>query len=187
MGTLAKNHKIDDILYHPSNLVKIYELIGRKRQFKCMEQCLGKEMSIKDEWIKIIGVLSFELKLKEKALLLDKTKPENEVHKGTTDDIKRKSYAINETSSEAKKCAFCDIGHVATITRKGKIIVNYFACPKFAKMNPQERLNKLKRIGFCFQCLSPGLKKGHNGFCFSKFNCPDDSRKRFDCGYHVLM
>ena len=75
LGTLAKNHKIDDILYHPSDLVKIYELIGRKRQFKCMEQCLGKEMSIKDEWIKIIGVLSFELKLKEKALLLDKTKP----------------------------------------------------------------------------------------------------------------
>ena len=134
------------------------------------------------------GVLSFELKLKEKALLLDKTKPENEVLKGTTDNIKRKSYAVNETSSEAKKCTFCDdIGHVATITRKGKIIVNYFACLKFAKMNPQERLNELKRKGFCFQCLSPGLKKGHNGFCFSKFNCPDDSHKRFDCGYHVLI
>ena len=101
------------------------------------------------------GVLSFELKLKEKALLLDKTKPENEVLKGTTDNIKRKSYAVNETSSEAKKCTFCDdIGHAATITRKGKIIVNYFACLKFAKMNPQERLNELKRKGFCFQCLS---------------------------------
>ena len=39
-----------------------------------MEQCLGKEMSNKDE---IISVLNFELKLKEKVLLLEKTEPKD--------------------------------------------------------------------------------------------------------------
>ena len=129
-----------------------------------MEHCLGKEMSNKDEWIKIISVLSFELKLKEKVLLLEKSKPkDNEELKRRTDDVKRNSYVINETPSKAIKCRHCDdIGQVPTITRKGKIIVNHFACPKFAKMNPQETLNELKRKGFCFQYVSPGLEEKHN-------------------------
>ena len=39
----------------------------------------------------------------------------------------------------------------------------------------------------CFQCLNPGFKKGHNGLCFNKFNCPHTSHKKFDVGYHVLL
>ena len=68
LATLAKKHNIEETLFHPSNLVKIYDIIGRKRQFKCMKQCIVKEIPIKDEWENIITNLNFELKLKEKAL-----------------------------------------------------------------------------------------------------------------------
>ena len=54
-------------------------------------------------------------------------------------------------------------------------------------MQPGGRLNELKNKGLCFQCLNPGLKIGHNGFCFNKFNCPHSSHRKFDIGYHVLV
>jgi len=76
---------------------------------------------------------------------------------------------------------------VPTITKGGKFIINYFACPKFANMNPQERLSQLNRKKLCFQCLTPGAKKGHYGNCYNTFNCPDGSHKTFDIGYHVLV
>ena len=66
-------------------------------------------------------------------------------------------------------------------------MVNYFACPRFAEMQPRGRLNELKNKGLCFQCLNPGLKISHNEFCFNKFNCPHSSHKKFDIGYHVLV
>ena len=53
---------------------------------------------------------------------------------------------------------------MVTVTRKGKFVINYFACPKFAEMQPSERLNKFKTKGLRFQCLTPGFKKGHDGF-----------------------
>ena len=77
--------------------------------------------------------------------------------------------------------------HVITVTKKGRHVVNYFACPKFAEMQPKDRLNELKSNDLCFQCLNPGFKKGHNGLCFNKFNCPHTSHKKFDVGYHVLV
>ena len=52
-------------------------------------------------------------------------------------------------------------------------------------MQPKDRLNELKSNDLCFQYINPGFKKGHNGLCFNKFNCPHTSHKKFDVGYHV--
>ena len=49
--------------------------------------------------------------------------------------------------------------HVINVTKKGKTVVNYFVCPRFAEMQPRGGLNELKNKGLCFQCLNPGLKK----------------------------
>ena len=54
-------------------------------------------------------------------------------------------------------------------------------------MQPSERLNKSKTKGLRFQCLTSGFKKGHDGFCYNKFSCPDPSHNKFDTGYHVLV
>ena len=57
LSDLAEKHKIEENLFHSSNLVKIYDVIGRKRQIKFMERNLGKEMSVKEEWSGIISFL----------------------------------------------------------------------------------------------------------------------------------
>ena len=77
--------------------------------------------------------------------------------------------------------------HVPTTTRKGNLIVNYFACDKFAKMSPKERFEILKEKNLCFQCLTPGLKAKHEGNCFDRFKCPNESHKRHRFGLHVLI
>ena len=51
--------------------------------------------------------------------------------------------------SEPNMCARCTLcgndDHVTTTSKKRKVVVNYFACPKFAKMNPMQRLIELKK------------------------------------------
>ena len=82
LNELARKHKIEEILFHPSNLVKIFDLIGKGRQIKCIEQIknteqnTGYKMSIKQKWEKIISFLDSEIKVKEEVLFLEKSKPE---------------------------------------------------------------------------------------------------------------
>ena len=86
-----------------------------------------------------------------------------------------------------KKALFAKSDHAVTTTRKGNLIVNYFACEKFVKMTVKERFQELKTKKLCFQCLTPGLKAHHEGHCFDKYVCPDESHKRFPSGLHVLI
>ena len=53
-------------------------------------------------------------------------------------------------------------------------------------MNPKERLNKFKNKTL-FSVSGPGYKKSHDGFCFYKYICSDESHKRFKSGLHVLI
>ena len=53
--------------------------------------------------------------------------------------------------------------------------------------DPKQRFDELKNINLCFQFLTPGLKRHHEGFCFNKYSCPDESHKRFKSGLHVLI
>ena len=99
------------------------------------------------------------------------------------------SAGVGNDHSGPPKCVLCDeTDHVPTKTMNGRIVVNYFACQKFAEfMSPLERLKLLQDKGLCYQCLNPGAKLGHKGNCYNKFNCPHDSHKNQDHGYHVLV
>ena len=188
---LAGKHKIGHILFHPCNLAKIYELIGRKRQIELTKINIGNEMTFQEEWQKIIEFLEAEVVLKEKLIFMERSKLEFEDSKIKTksDEGKAKPRVFsNGSSSNDAKCTLCGkTDHVGTVTKKGKLIFNYFACPKFVEMSPKQRLRELKAKNLCCQCLSPGVKEGHSGFCFDKFNCPDNYHKKFDAGYHILV
>ena len=137
---------------------------------------------------KIISFLDSEIKVKEEVLLLEKSKPEiNDSSKSNDGNDRRKTCnCTNET--KIAKCVICgENDHVTTLTRKVRLVINYFACPKFVEMNPKQRLSESRTKGLCFQCLNPGFKKGHEGFCYNKFNCPDEFHKRFEIGCHVLI
>ena len=54
-------------------------------------------------------------------------------------------------------------------------------------MSPKDRFEELKRNKFCLECLTPGLKAKHEGNCFDKFKCANESHKRYKCGLHVLI
>ena len=93
-----------------------------------------------------------------------------------------------KVSPVRKKCLICDkLDHVPTVTKRGNTVVNYFACEKFARMKPKERFEELRKKKLCFQCLTPGLKLGHEGRCFDRYKCPDDSHKRYNYSPHVLV
>ena len=126
---------------------------------------MGYKMSITQKWEKIISFLDSEIKVKEEVLLLEKSKPEiNDSSKSNDGNDKRKTYnCTNET--KIAKCVICgENDHVATLTRKGRLVINYFACPKSVEMNSKQRLSELRTEGLCFQCLNPGLKRVTGAF-----------------------
>ena len=65
--------------------------------------------------------------------------------------------------------------------------MNYFSCEKFANMNPKARFEELKWKRFCLECLTPGLKAGHERRCFDKYKCPDESHNRYKSGLDILI
>ena len=121
---MAEKHGIEESLFHSSNLVKIYDLIGRKRQMTFMTQSLGKELTIKKKWQNIIGFLSNELRVREEVVLYEKSKVgKNDVNvKLKFVEDKHKAYNSTEYSKFAK-CVLCGkTDHVATVTRRGKLV-----------------------------------------------------------------
>ena len=89
---------------------------------------------------------------------------QNERNAKPKNDGKEVPFKSFLTDSKDKNCTICDRSdHVATVTARGNLIINYFACEKFAKMSPKERFDELKKKNLCFQCLSPGLKAKHAG------------------------
>ena len=87
------------------------------------------------------------------------------------------------------KCHLCDgSGHVSTLNFRGKKVIEYYTCEKFASMTHKQRFELLKEKGLCRQCLNPGVKESivtHKECkCYSRFtykNKHDGSRK-----WHVL-
>ena len=186
--SLAKKHRIEQNLFHSSNLAKIYNIIGKKRHVEITKKLLGSNKTDQEKWYEIIEFLDNELKLKEELLLFERSysKDNNSSKTKSHEENPLKSY--NAYSSENKKCIICGKSdHVPTITSKGNAFINYFSCEKFVKMNPKQRFEELKRKKLCFQCLTPGLKVGHEGKCFDRYKCPNESHRCFKSGIHVLI
>lgn len=184
---LAEKHDLEGILYHPSNLAKIYSLIGKKRQSEIMKKLLKKDASDKDAWSDIISYLDEELRLKEHILLFNKSHPGSSEGSGKKNDGSG-GYHSRGTNDANPSCALCGkTDHVPTITNNGNKIINYFACEQFARLSTKKRFEKLKQKHFCFQCLTPGLKPNHGGNCFDKYKCPHEDHRGFDKALHILI
>ena len=186
LNNLAEKHSIEAMLFHPSNLSKIFQIVGKKRQTDVMKKLIEYERNDQKTWQEIINYLDKELKVKEQILSYEMHDPKKSGCPKSSGEKGNKVYSIEAT--EGKKCLLCDkTDHTPTVTSKGKLVINYFACKKFAEMSPKKRFEELKSKKFCFQCLTPGLKANHEGDCFEKFKCPNESHKRFKRGLHVLI
>ena len=137
LSVLAKYHQIEDVLFHPSNLAKIYELVGRKRQTEFIKKHMQNDLTVRQKWEFLISFLDDEIKLTEELMM---TNPSKADKKDGHDKInpKDKPGETKRTLSASSslpnaRCHLCgETDHVVTITKKGRYVVNYFACPKFA-------------------------------------------------------
>ena len=143
LRSLAIKHNIEQNLFHTSNLARIYNLIGKKRQVAITKKLLDSGKNDQEKWDEIIKFLDNELKLKEQLILFEKCNPKEEITPKYREKVPAKtSYTSDMTQ---KKCYICGkLDHIPTITNKGKIVINYFSCERFAKMNPKERHEELK-------------------------------------------
>ena len=104
---------------------------------------------------------------------------------------KKSYYGNSESVKEVLKFHLCDkTDHVSTLDFRGKKVIEYFACEKFANMTSKQRFELLKQKGLCRQCLNPGVKE-NTGFhkdskCYSRFSYKN---KHDGCTrkWHVLV
>ena len=82
-------------------------------------------------------------------------------------NLRISNNVFNAKNELPPKFTKCKTDHVITVTKNGRYVVNYFACPKFAEMQPKDRLNELKNNDLCFQYLNTGIKRAHYGFCLN--------------------
>ena len=187
LKTLAEKHDIEASLYHSSNLSKIYQLLGDRRHrevTKKLMKGIGKSTCV-DEWEAIMQHLEHEAKVTETMMLHKKA---SSVPTPRTNAESAHTAQDGPNENNRKKCKICDAtDHVPTLTSRGKLVINYFSCHKFVTMTTKEKFEEIKRKRFCFQCLTPGMKLNHPGFCFDKFKCPHESHQRNDRGVHVMI
>ena len=188
LSSLAEKHEIEQNLFHTSNIVKVFNLLGKKRQIDLTETFVASEMSDKEKWTEMINYLDNELKVKEQLILFEKSSVDTSKVKPDNPGPKSGSGKAFLNNYDRTKCLICGKSdHVAMISNKGKTIINYIACEIFASMTCKERFECLKKQNLCFQCLTPGLKAGHAGHCFDKYKCPHESHNDHKTGLHVLI
>lgn len=188
LKTLSEKHNIEQSLYHSSNISRILGGFGRKRQTHLTKVFVEGNLTEKEKWAEMIRYLEKELKITEQLVLLDKSNDQQSTKKSSDSSSGRENSVLNSQEQNTdKKCFVCDrTDHVPFITNYGKSIINYISCKKFVDMTPKQRYEFLKRNFFCFQCLGPGRKKGHEGRCFDKYKCPHNDHTGAR-GIHVLI
>ena len=180
LSTLATEHGIEHSLYHSSNLAKIFHLLGKPRQTEITKTLLDFNASEEDTWRHVLDSLDKEIRINEKILLFEQGNPGHDIEKS------KSRYHVSDV--EHLTCHICGkTDHIPTVTRFGKKLINYHSCEKFARMNPKERFEVLRSKKLCAQCLTPGRKFGHEGRCFDKYACPDESHRGFNRSLHILV
>ena len=71
MTVLAEKHGVEGTLYHPSNLSKVFFLLGNKKQELIMKKSLENEFGDKGRWSEIISYLDKEIKLRDNVMLFN--------------------------------------------------------------------------------------------------------------------
>ena len=157
-------------------------MLGKWRQTELSKKFIKSHHNDQQKWNEIITSLDEELRVKEQLLLLTKSK-------ATTDkDDKNSVFTVNSLTHNGVACSICgNTDHKPTVIKNGKVIVNYFACRVFAASDCRQRLETLKRLELCHQCLFPGAKHDHTGPCSVKFICPHNSHNNQPKIPHVLV
>ena len=74
LKVLVDKHSIGDVLYHPSNIGIIYDLIGVQRNEKFTLKNMKTQMNSWEMWDKLMEFLKGELRFKERLVLNEKSR-----------------------------------------------------------------------------------------------------------------
>ncbi|MDP7406234.1 MAG: hypothetical protein QF495_05675, partial [SAR324 cluster bacterium] len=116
LKTLAGKHEIEGSLYHSSNLSKIFELIGEKRQKDITRKLIDQnKTSCEDKWDAILAHLEKEAKVcMDVALYKKAATPKEKKTGGKTGGNSSASHTA-EGARDKKKCIVCQkTDHVLT-------------------------------------------------------------------------
>ena len=121
LSVLAKYHQIEDVLFHPSNLAKIYELVGRKRQTEFIRKHMEHDLTVRQKWKFLISFLDDEIELTEELMMTNPSKADKESHhekissKDKPGETKR-TLTMESSSQHNAKCHLCGgTDHVVTL------------------------------------------------------------------------
>ena len=186
LTTLARDHGLEQTLYHPSNLSRLFHLLGKKRQLKITQDLINDDDATdKEVWDHVVQSLDKEIRVLERLSLLNG----GENSEKLASSVRSSGvHNVHEVIEENLSCLICGkTDHIPKLTNAGRKIINYHACDKFVEMTPKLRFEKLRDKKLCLQCLSPGRKHNHKGNCFNHYACPDESNKNHKRGWHILI
>ena len=104
LSNLVSKHEIEGSLFHYSNTVKIFKIIGRKRQTDIMTKVIESHHDEKKVWQEIMKYLEKEIQIKEKILLYEEIKLKNPEIPRPQKGGRNNAYNVDHLKS--KKCFF---------------------------------------------------------------------------------
>ncbi|MCH2406264.1 MAG: hypothetical protein MK200_08745, partial [Nitrosopumilus sp.] len=160
---LASEHGIEAKLYSGDGIEKIYMLLGDDKLTHWLSHISDMELNDKRLWVELTAFLVKDMKVQQQKLSIqnkcDESKQFSKYNKSERRFTEKQSSHYSGHNQD-NTCHFCDgKDHVATNGPKGSKLIQYFACQKFAEMQPHERYLVLKEKGLCVQCLFPGVKQ----------------------------
>ena len=210
LSTLAEKYNLENKLYVGGGLEKIYSLIGENRERNFLRQNLESEDSSsspsssdlttpslstgivpeKLEWNKLKIFLEKEQKLREKYILLEKSKESLGVR--PRDNRQNNSTSVSSdvthVSMDHVLCHLCGKSdHVVSTDLAGVKHIDYVSCEEWVKKSAKQKRLQLVGKKLCFSCLSPGKKFNEDHHCSQKYVCPHDSHNGHEKGLHVLV
>ena len=197
LSDLAKKHSLEGKLYIGGGLEKIFNVVGETRERKFLQESIdlgdgtsdsnGSEVfTEKKTWDELKKFLQKELALCEKVTLMHKSR--DCLGLKSTKPPDKGGGGAHPVVPKLLSCHLCGkTDHVLSSDKGGKKHVDYFSCKKFVEGSCKERLDLVKKKGFCLQCLTPGMKSSDKHFCHTKFACKDPFHGNFDKSLHILL
>ncbi len=191
---LAKEHGIENKLYHGDAMERINALMDRERYRRWLSLSCEKESSDEEQlWKDLLEFLEKEIKISQREVVLSSRRKQSAQPEKQTQKKNSSGDRAHVTQEESGNpvCAFCGAtDHVPTKGPGGKKVVQYFVCQQFVEKSVKDRFSALMSKNLCFQCLLPGAKrngKHKEGRCQREFTCKHPSHERFPTKKHVLV
>ena len=204
LGNLAQKHNLEGKLYIGGGIEKVLSLLGnsmeRKFHSKHLDEGSSDSATSPDSWVEsevaqekhvwnnLVKFLQKELSLREKMVLVSKSKLSLGLDPKQPPRNKSGGYPSNPSHPTAILCHICGKDdHVLSTDMSGKRHCDFVSCKIFTEWSCQQRRSELQKRQFCLQCLSPGVNHRSTHNCSSKYVCPDAYHKSFKKGLHVLV